>query len=180
MSNDKVFKDVDRLRNPERIERLEVTRVVELCLEGLETPRILDVGTGSGLFAEAFSGKGAVVTGVDINPEMLEAARRHLPAGNFKEGRAEDIPFPDSSFELVFIGLVLHEVDNLPKALQEARRVTINRVAALEWPYEVQEFGPPLDHRLKPEELTELAEKAGFSRVEVIPLKNMLLYRMYP
>ena len=47
--------DVERLRAPERIARLEVDRVVNLCLEGTRVDNVLDVGTGSGIFAEAFS-----------------------------------------------------------------------------------------------------------------------------
>ncbi len=178
MSNERVFKDVDRLRSPERVERLEVARVVDLCLEGLDRPRVLDVGTGSGLFAEAFSPKASGVAGIDINPDMLAAARKHVGGGEFQEGRAEKIPYPDGSFELVFIGLVLHEVDEVSGALKEARRVALKRVAVLEWPYREQEFGPPLAHRLRPEVVEEEARKAGFSKVESLLLEKMVLYRL--
>lgn len=178
MSNERVFKDVDRLRNPERVGRLEVARVVKLSLEGLDNPRVLDVGTGSGLFAEAFAPQASGVAGIDINPDMLEAARKHVGGEEFREGRAEEIPYPDVSFELVFIGLVLHEVDEVIAALREARRVALKRVAVLEWPYREQEFGPPLDHRLRPEVVEEEARKAGFSRVESWPLDKLVLYRL--
>ena len=46
--------DINRLRNPERLERLELNRVVNIATEGASFHRILDVGTGSGVFAEAF------------------------------------------------------------------------------------------------------------------------------
>ena len=39
---------VERLRSPERVQRLEVDRVVDLCLEGDEIRDVLDVGTGWG------------------------------------------------------------------------------------------------------------------------------------
>ena len=44
---------------------------------------ILDVGTGSGLFAEVFFKRGLEVSGVDANPEMLIAARQFVPKGIF-------------------------------------------------------------------------------------------------
>ena len=67
---------VERLRDPERVARMEVERVVSLALEGLEgVGTVLDIGTGSGLFAEQFAGRGLDVAGVDANPEMLRAAQ---------------------------------------------------------------------------------------------------------
>ena len=55
---------------------LEVPRVVDLCLEGIEASRALDVGTGTGIFAEAFAARGLQAIGIDPNPGLLEAARR--------------------------------------------------------------------------------------------------------
>ena len=41
--------DINRLRYPERLERLELNRVVNITTEGASYHRILDVGTGSGV-----------------------------------------------------------------------------------------------------------------------------------
>ena len=71
--------DADRLRSPERIKRLEVSNVVTLSLQGLPDAGVLDVGTGTGLFAEAFIAAGSAVTGIDTNPDLLALARRHVP-----------------------------------------------------------------------------------------------------
>ena len=119
-------REIERLRDPERIARLEVERVVNLALENLkEVQTVLDVGTGSGLFAEQFAAKGLKVTGLDVNPEMLPAAQQYVPSGTFQEGVAEKLPFLDGSFDLVFMGLLLHETDDLLAALREAHRVTL-------------------------------------------------------
>ena len=75
--------EVERLRAPERIARLEIDRVVNLCLEGVRTDNVLDVGTGSGVFAEAFSQRVKSVAGIDPNPEMLEAAKKFVPSGTY-------------------------------------------------------------------------------------------------
>ena len=172
------FQNVERLRSAERLERLEVDRVVDLVLEGHPIGSAIDIGTGSGIFAEAFSRRGLDVTGIDVNPEMLEAAAGFVPNGHFREAIAEAIPYPDESFDLVFMGLVLHETDDLLKALQEAFRVSKDRVAVLEWPYEPQDFGPGLDERLQPEMIEVLAKQTGFARVKTIPLKTLVLYRL--
>jgi ubiquinone/menaquinone biosynthesis C-methylase UbiE len=169
---------IDRLRAPERVARLDVERVVTLCLEAAELKSVLDVGVGSGLFAEAFVQHGLEVAGVDVSPEMIVAAKQFVPKGDFREATAETLPYPNASFDLVFFGLVLHESDEQLKVLQEARRVSRQRICILEWPYQEGEFGPPLAHRLNPTEIADLARQTGLAHLESIPLTHLVLYRL--
>ena len=170
--------DITRLRNPERIARLEMERVVTLCLEGAQINCVLDIGTGSGLFAEVFSKRGLTVSGVDVNPDMLPAARAYIPTADFRESTAEALPFADATFDLIFMGLVLHESDEQLQVLSEARRVARIRVCILEWAYREEDFGAPLAYRLAPGILKDLAMETGFSVCEVIPLEKLVFYRM--
>ena len=65
----------------------------------------LDVACGTGNLAIPLGKRGAVVTGVDIAPNLLVQAReRAASAGltiRFDEGDAEQLPYPDASFDLV-------------------------------------------------------------------------------
>lgn len=171
---------VARLRAPERVERLEVARVVDLCLEGADANcrGVLDVGTGSGLFAEEFARRGLSLAGVDAKPEMVVAAEAYVPTGYFRQATAEALPYRDQAFDLVFMGLLLHETDEPLQALREARRVTRDRVGVLEWRYEDETFGPPLAHRISPSALAAMTQQAGFSRCETLPLTHPVLYRL--
>jgi SAM-dependent methyltransferase len=91
---------------PEVARRIE--SVAELLAErvgagpGVE---MLDVATGSGNVAIAGARAGADVTGLDLTPELLEAARRRAAdAGldiRFIEGDAEELPFEIDSFDRV-------------------------------------------------------------------------------
>jgi SAM-dependent methyltransferase len=67
--------------------------------------RMLDVATGSGNVALAGARAGAEVTGLDLTPELLEAARGRAADGGldvrFVEGDAEDLPFDGDSFDVV-------------------------------------------------------------------------------
>jgi SAM-dependent methyltransferase len=67
--------------------------------------RILDVATGTGNLALPLARKGAIVTGVDIAPNLLEQARQRAVAENltvkFDEGDAEELPYTDASFDMV-------------------------------------------------------------------------------
>jgi ubiquinone/menaquinone biosynthesis C-methylase UbiE len=169
----------DRLRSAERRALLEVDRVVTLSVEGLAVRRVLDIGTGAGLFAEAFAARGYAVAGIDANGSMVEAARRFVPQVEFRQAAAEAIPYGDGAFDLAFLAHVLHETDDPVRALKEARRVSMARVVVLEWPYAAEEeHGPPLEIRLKPETVLEMARQAGLGRVEHLRLTHMDLYRM--
>ena len=170
--------DISRLRNPDRIARLEVERVIDLCLEGAQVKSVLDVGTGTGLFAEAFAKRGLEISGVDVNPEMLEAARGYVPGGDFREATAEGLPFADAAFDLIFMGLVLHESDEQLQVLSEAHRVARARAGILEWAYRDEEIGPPLAQRLAEDFLEDMAKEAGFSGFEPIALTRLVFYRL--
>lgn len=169
---------INRLRSGERVERLEVGRVIQLCLEGVSLHSVLDVGTGSGLFAEQFALHGLMVTGVDANPAVLPLATRFVPDGLFVQAIEEALPFAGASFDLSFFGLVLHEADDPLSALAAAMRVTSRRICLLEWPYRAQLFGPPLEHRLSPARLEGLFKLVGFPRWQHIPLSHTDLYRL--
>ena len=140
----------------------------------------LDVGTGTGVCAEAFAASGCTVTGIDANADMPPIAQQYVPAGQFRQATAEALPFPDKSFDLVFLGVVLHEADDPLAALMQARRVAKRRVAVLEWPYREGTAGPPMAHRLPPDRIQDLVAKAGFQRIESIQLAHVDLYLLTP
>lgn len=169
---------IDQLRSESRVKLLEVERVVELSLEKNFVTKVLDVGCGSGLFSESFSLRKINVIGIDTNLDMIKAASNYVPIAKFQEAVAECLPFEDKSFDLVFMGHVLHECDDQLLALKEARRVATLRVAVLEWPYKEEEIGPPIDHRLKAEKVKRLSTQAGFKKFEKISLAHGVFYRL--
>jgi ubiquinone/menaquinone biosynthesis C-methylase UbiE len=176
MGEDKVYHDVQKLRSPERLARLEVERVISTSLGGISVRTVLDVGTGSGIFAGAFAGRGLAVTGIDVQEPMLEAARTLVPGVRFERASSEDLPYPDGSFDLCFLGLVLHETRAPGQAVREAHRACVLRTAVLEWPYREQAAGPPLKDRLRTDDVVGLAQAAGFALIEVVSLTHLVLY----
>jgi ubiquinone/menaquinone biosynthesis C-methylase UbiE len=149
-------------------------------MEGVDVSCVLDVGTGTGIFAEEFARRSLRVTGIDPNSELLDVARGLVPGGTFVEAIAEELPFDDAAFDLVFLGHVLHETENPATALRETRRVAKKRVAILEWPYRKEGMGPPLEHRLQSARIMDLARNAGFAGVERFELAHMDFYRLTP
>jgi ubiquinone/menaquinone biosynthesis C-methylase UbiE len=158
--------------------RLGVEEVVQRCLAGDDVKTLLDIGTGSALFAEAFHTAGVSVAGVDINEEMIDAAKRYVPESEFIVAPAEDLPFADGSFDSTFFGVVFHEVSDYAKALSEAHRVARCCTFILEWQYKQEDFGPPLAHRLTDEFIRNLSLSTGYRSVAAIPLGTLVLYRL--
>lgn len=92
------------------------------------TERVLDVGSGAGHTALAFAPYVSECIGCDLTMEMVEVATtyaREQGAQNvvFQIGDAEDLPFPDASFDLVTCRFAAHHFPNTPRALHEISRV---------------------------------------------------------
>ena len=92
--------------------------------------RVLDVGCGTGIVARQVASRlagSATVTGFDLNLNMLAvakaAAEREGLQIEWREGNAEQLPFLDSSFDLVLCQFALMFVGNKAAALVEMRRV---------------------------------------------------------
>jgi len=178
MGDSRSVSELRRLRAPERLALVEPDRVAELGVQGTTVKSALDVGTGTGLFAEAFAKRGLTVTGIDVDEKMLAAARQLVPEGSFERASAEKTHFRDGAFDLVFLGCLLHEDVDRQKALEEARRLARLRVAVLEWPYADDGVGPSLRRRLKIPEIFHLARDAGFTRAEMIPMRHTVYVRL--
>ena len=84
--------DINRLRCPERLERLELNRVVNIATEGTLFHSILDVGTGSGVLP-SFYQNGYETVGVDANPEFIPLAKKILLGSIYRRtGRSASFP----------------------------------------------------------------------------------------
>jgi ubiquinone/menaquinone biosynthesis C-methylase UbiE len=89
--------------------------------------RVLDVACGTGVvtrLAAARVGPTGKVTGLDINPAMLAAARAQAapPAVEWVEGSALAIPLPDESVDAVLCQQGLQFFPDRAAALREMRR----------------------------------------------------------
>lgn len=85
---------------------------------------LLDIGCGSGVAAAIAAGHGAIVTGLDATPELLEIARERVPGADFWTGDMEQLPYPDDTFDIVTGFNSFQYAASPVNALTEARRVT--------------------------------------------------------
>ena len=94
------------------VDRLQVT----------DDALVLDVATGTGLVArDLVSRRGARVIGLDLTFAMLDRARGSNIA--LVSGRAEQLPFPDASFDGIVFTYLLRYVNDAAATLDELFRV---------------------------------------------------------
>src|SRR5262249_30585245 len=74
--------------------------------------------------------------GADPSP-MLQAAAERVPGADLRQASAEDLPWPDDSFDAALAQLVIHFMDDPAKGVDEMARVTLpgGVVAACTWDF---------------------------------------------
>ncbi len=96
-------------------------------LKNEKKKKILDAGSGPGLYALHLAEKGHLVTGIDINKERVKLstgiAQRIGNTAKFVVGDLCALPFPDNSFEVIVCSDVIEHIPNDQQALQEMARV---------------------------------------------------------
>jgi len=94
--------------------------------------RALDLCCGTGDLAFALTRHGAETIGLDFSAQMLEVAARRNRGINpqttvrnpqFLQGDAQQIPFPDNSFDIVTVGYGLRNLSSWERGLDEICRV---------------------------------------------------------
>ena len=95
-------------------------------LGNIKDKNILDVGCGAGDTAVYFALQGAIVTAVDISPEMIKVTKKVASKFGVKIKTAvmvsEKLEFPDACFDFVFGNGILHHSD-LTLASNEIKRI---------------------------------------------------------
>lgn len=90
----------------------------------LDHKRILDIGCGIGMYLRAFQRHSQKVFGIEVEEERAQKALSVTL--NISMAYGESLPFPDSSFDVVFLHEVIEHVFDDRLTISEAYRVTRN------------------------------------------------------
>ena len=114
----------------------------ELLCEAVDVhagDKVLDVATGSGNTAISAARRFCDVTGIDYVPELIEQARKRAEVEGmsiaFDVGDAEDLPYPDASFDVVLSTLGVMFAPNQEKVAEELLRICRSggKIALANW-----------------------------------------------
>jgi len=116
--------------NEEANESKRLKRLLDILNLSLQNQRHFIVGTGTGGLAVVLKKEfNCQVYGLEPDPKALSITKTKaelsgLDSNNFKLAPAENIPFPDNSFDFVHCFTVLEHVTNIKKSIQEMIRIT--------------------------------------------------------
>ena len=105
-----------------REEQLSKIRLIKDNLKIKKSDFLLDVGCGTGIFAEEFN---CIKIGVDPAINLLNQGKNAF----YIQACAENLPFKDNSFDFVISVTAIHNFKNLRKGLEEIKRISKKDVA---------------------------------------------------
>lgn len=139
----KFFDELDRVKR----EDIEPFAMHYWDFDGWRGKAVLDDGCGPGWVTVQYAKGGANVSSVDLTMTAVELTRKHLAyrglTANVQQANAEDLPFPDQTFDLVVSSGVAHHTPDTMQVFREAFRVlkpggackiTLYRLGALHSP----------------------------------------------
>lgn len=163
------------------------SRRVSMLMAGLKPGMdVLELGCGSGYFTRELARSGATITAIDISPDLLELARREVPASNvsFLVENAYAMSFENNRFDAVIGISVLHHLEiekgisEVFRVLKPGRTICFSEPNMLNPQIAIQKNVPYIKKRLgdSPDEtaffrwqLTGLLRRQGFEHINVEP-----------
>jgi len=104
-----------------REEQLNKIRIIKNNLKLKKQDFLMDVGCGTGIFAEEFN---CVKVGVDPAINLLNQGKNAL----YIQAYAENLQFKDNSFDVVISVTAIHNFKNIKRGLEEIKRVSRKNV----------------------------------------------------
>ena len=192
----------------QRITKEEIARGYDLITEkvGLEPAfydaclsvhgdyygKILDIGCGRGFLLRKLSQiarSGTKFFGLDISSKLCQIAQENNPEARIIRGDAEVMPYPENSFDFVFMTEALEHMLDYHKALSEVRRVlkpggifivTVPNRDWLRYDYydkiRKKDLQPVDDHYFRFQEIKTLLEKNFFKILKYRGMDNLWYY----
>lgn len=130
-----------------------------------------DIGCGTGHFTIPLAGLCKKVYALDISITMLDMLRKNLNSkgvDNIELFQSQEslLPLDTNNIDGVLMAFVAHEVDKPHNFFSEVTRILKpgGRVNIVEFAKVLSFGGPPLSHRLAPEQMDTWASEVGLSK----------------
>ena len=102
--------------------------VTEMPYNQINNKKILEIGCGTGGHSLFFASKGANVYSTDLTPERVASSSQLINyldtfKAHFEICDAENLPYENNSFDIVYSNGVIHHTYDIKKAINEIHRV---------------------------------------------------------
>jgi len=187
------FEDVEvwvsAFDDPKRAEWQKPEEVVK-ALDLRSGMNVADIGAGTGYFNRFFAaavGPDGKIYAADIEPKMVEhmrerAEKEKTPNVIPTPAAPDDPKLPAGAIDLIFICNTYHHIDDRLAYLQKLKGVLRpgGRIAIVDYLKRESVEGPPIEHRLAPEQVTGEFEEAGYrllTQHDFLPKQYFLIFQ---
>jgi ubiquinone/menaquinone biosynthesis C-methylase UbiE len=153
-------KSVDAFKQPIPEEVVERSRAIVRAIVTGNSIRILDVGTGTGVFLKYYAEAGVPyknILGCDLSSQMLAEAERRFPEVQFWQGDVSELPVELGKFNLVVFNACFANIFDQFAALKNSRsilkehgRIAISHPMGNDFVRQLKEGNPELFVSLMP------------------------------
>jgi ubiquinone/menaquinone biosynthesis C-methylase UbiE len=175
------IRHIEILNNPKRLEIMDIQKVCShFNLQNDMT--LVDIGTGTGLFAEAFLKILPELRcyALDIKHEMIDWIKDNRET--YKTGRLLPLlmdesktPLGDNIADFVFMITLHHELEEPVELMKECSRILKpdGKLLIADWTKDAAD-GPPRHHRIEPSVAISHLEMAGFKDIAMFDASKSL------
>lgn len=169
--DEKLVKLIKFLDHPDRIRKLPAESLLKLLpLRGDEN--LLDIGSGTGYLTlpAAKKTRGSVFA-YDIEPKLLNIIKeraeiKEITNIEYVEGRIEELPPFIKPINVVLTSLILHEIENLQKALKNIHQTLVEEGHLLIVEYEIEKYSSEEPPRISSKKMIDELKKARFNIIK--------------
>jgi ubiquinone/menaquinone biosynthesis C-methylase UbiE len=175
------IRNIGILNNPKRLEILDL-QAVRNHFSLQKDITLVDIGTGTGLFAEAFLKllPEAKCYALDIRYEVIDWIKNNRET--YKTGRLipmlmdeSKIPLENNIADFLFMITLHHELEEPIELMKECRRIlnSEGKLLIADWTKDAVD-GPPRHHRIEPSIAISHLETAGFKDIAMFDASKSL------
>lgn len=163
------------------VDQEKVNAAIASLAISLPIHRLLDLGTGTGEMLHLFAPHIEMGEGIDLSRDMLAVARSKLEEDNLEHCRVRQgdlyaLPFPDNTFDTIVVHQVLHFIDDVPGALNEAARVLVDggqMLIADFAPHDIEDLRTSHQHRRLGFAENDFDETLKKSQLDVLTVQHL-------
>jgi ubiquinone/menaquinone biosynthesis C-methylase UbiE len=123
--DERFFKALRNFAHPRYPDQKPFSEIIDY--DRVKGKRVLEIGCGAGGHAMLLAQAGADLTAIDLTQNAIDMTLKRFEVfgleGDIRQGDAEELEFPDNTFDLVWSWGVIHHSANMQRVIDEIHRV---------------------------------------------------------